>query len=456
MEKEIRKQNAFVKKMRLTFNRVAYSILALYVVIICLSGYVFVRNKLWKEKLQEEKFRRMTELAADDRDWNPWGEEFENEQPVISHHEPPKILWNLEPKHTIGKPVQDKGNNSNRILNVEVWGKAAIGLYLWEHILEGTLEERMGGVWSYGVKTINNIRLTFRTGPGVLPDQAPKDTENLLLVLNGREPEKVDFAVSWLRSLHNFPDLQNVGLVLLGNEKCNNSWLQPFLHYNGGRVKFVFLVYDSPEIDDVTFYQWPLGVATYRGFPVIDSSKLPVHIRRQYACNFLGTIYKNSSREELMKILEGDVFKESCYIKARSQWLPMETDSTREQYIEALSQSDLTLNPVGQNTECYRIYEAIAYGSVPVVEDVMTPGNCGKSKSSNQFPLRLLKEMDAPVIYVKHWSDLARILENEKKLRHSEKVKRRRNLLLWYESFKSKMRRKLIGVISKQFFGLNR
>lgn len=66
----------------------------------------------------------ISELAEDDADWNPWGEEFENEQLVISHHEPPKILWNLELKNT----VSNKGNNStNRIFNVEVWGKAAIG-----------------------------------------------------------------------------------------------------------------------------------------------------------------------------------------------------------------------------------------------------------------------------------------------------------------------------------------
>ena len=32
------------------------------------------------------------------------------------------------------------------------------GLYLWEHILEGPLEERMDGVWNYGAKTVNNLK----------------------------------------------------------------------------------------------------------------------------------------------------------------------------------------------------------------------------------------------------------------------------------------------------------
>lgn len=141
----------------------------------------------------------------------------------------------------------------------------------------------------------------------------------------------------------------------------------------------------------------------------------------------------------------------SCF-----SWLPLETATSREDYILALSQSDLTLNPIGQNTECYRIYEAISYGSIPVVEDVMTPGHCGKSKASDLFPLRLLKEMDAPVIYVKDWSELQTILKKEQSLKHSERVKRRREVLLWYESFKSKMRQKLLTVISKQFFNVNR
>jgi hypothetical protein len=58
----------------------------------------------------------------------------------------------------------------------------------------------------------------------------------------------------------------------------------------------------------------------------------------------------------------------------------------------------------------FRIYEAMAYGSVPVIEDVMTPGECGVSPASKMYPLRLLKELEAPVIYVKNWAtDLPKV-----------------------------------------------
>jgi len=51
--------------------------------------------------------------------------------------------------------------------------------------------------------------------------------------------------------------------VLLGNEHCNNSWILQYMVSAGGPVKIVFITYDSPEIDDQYFFQWPLGVATY-------------------------------------------------------------------------------------------------------------------------------------------------------------------------------------------------
>ena len=90
----------------------------------------------------------------------------------------------------------------------------------------------------------------------------PKTTENLILILNGREPDKVKFVKTWLNSLKSMPQLKNIALILLGNEQCNNSWLHSYMHFQGGPIKFVFLIYDSPDIDDINFYQWPLGVAT--------------------------------------------------------------------------------------------------------------------------------------------------------------------------------------------------
>ncbi|XP_076448663.1 ribitol-5-phosphate xylosyltransferase 1-like [Babylonia areolata] len=401
---------------------------------------------------------------SDDADWNPWGEEFEEEGGVVRrHHQAPEILWGpLE--RPLGKraPLVSPDNGTAtgaQDLVVEVWGKAAIGLYLWEHIFNAELEEKLGGVWSYGTKKIGAITFRFRTGPGVIPSKVPHDVEHVLLVLNGREPAKVDYARMWLDLLPTLPRLRNAALLLLGNERCQNGWLKPYMWLPGSRLRSVFLVYDSPWVDNVQFYQWPLGVATYRQFPKVESRQLPLSEKRRYTCNFLGTVYRGSSRETLLHVLTSnasDSLARGCLVKPRMEWLPQETEESRGDYLRAVQQSDLTLSPVGQNTECYRIYEAMAFGSVPVIEDVMTPGECGASQSSKLFPLRLLKELDAPVIFLKDWSSLPQLLLREQSLSHQERVRRRERVVQWYDNFKAVMRDRLVRVLENRFFNINR
>ena len=126
--------------------------------------------------------------------------------------------------------------------------------------------------------------------------------------------------------------------------------------------------------------------------------------------------------------------------------------------MEALRESDLTLNPVGKNTECYRIFEALSLGSVPVVENIMTEGRCGSSKISSKLhsvpsPLRLLKSHGAPLIYVSDWKELNVVLNREKTLSVMDIVHRRKNILNWYTSFRRKMESYFVSTIKKVFFG---
>ncbi|KAH9504747.1 Ribitol-5-phosphate xylosyltransferase 1 [Bulinus truncatus] len=465
---------------RLSFRKVAYSILGIYVLITCYSGFHLFNRKLlneFKQKVIQERIKSLSEIA-EDPDWNPWGEEFESEQRPLLHHNAP-ALWDDHElivdtqRVSLGQrsPLERHENNVSEQVEhvVEIWSKAAIGIYLWEHIIEGILEERMGGVWSYGEKSIHSILFRFRTGPGVLPNKVPRSTENVVLVLNGREPAKVQVSKMWLELLVTMPHLRNAAVVLLGNEQCNNSWIQPYMTYNGGLVKVVFLIYDSPEIDNVHFYQWPLGVATYRNFPKLKSSDVQLDKPRRFLFNFLGTVYKTSSRETLLASIYNSSFRHDGVIKPRLEWLPGETDESSQEYINILSNSELTLNPVGVNTECYRIYEAMSLGSVPVIEDILTPGLCASNqvKSGGQsdttqhsnskiFPLRLLKEFHAPVIYVNNWtSDLFSVLEKENALSDSYRMKRRQRIIQWYSDFKLHMRDRLIKVLLTNFFSSN-
>eukprot|EP00112_Aurelia_sp_Birch-Aquarium-sp1_P002874 Seg1319.10 transcript_id=Seg1319.10/GoldUCD/mRNA.D3Y31 product="Ribitol-5-phosphate xylosyltransferase 1" protein_id=Seg1319.10/GoldUCD/D3Y31 len=349
---------------------------------------------------------------------------------------------------------QRNDSEKDSVQTVEIWGKAAIGLYLWQHIFDAPLNKVHGDFLKEGQMLIENVNIVFQTGPMITPKTVNTDAKNVVLVINGREPKKIEFSVSWLEEIRKFRHLKNVAVILLGNEQCENDWLMTYMVNKGGFIKFAFIVYDIPYVDNKIFFQWPLGVATYRNFPRVYSKDLIQTAKRKYTCNFIGTVYKNSSREKLMKQFQTNSFlKEKCFLHERKGWKPSETRETRELYQNVVKNSDLTLCPVGINTECYRIYEAISFGSVPIVEDIMTPGKCGSSQSADKTstPLRILKAMDAPLIYLKDWKELSTIISNEKKLSKEYVLKRRKNLLKWHEKFKYELRNLFVNQIKQGF-----
>ncbi|KAJ8269823.1 hypothetical protein COCON_G00124300 [Conger conger] len=280
------------------------------------------------------------------------------------------------------EPTRPESPSTGPGHTVQIWGKAAIGLYLWEHILEGTLSPAdPKAQWRDGEVQSGSITFRFCTGPAVVVGQAPLHTQSLVLVLNGREEQKVAYASRWLQhagALVQSHGLEHVAVVMLGSERCANDWLRPFLRAEGGFVDLLFLVYDSPWADEHHVLQWPLGVATYREFPVVRPTVELVSSRRPFLCNFLGTVYSNSSRQTLMDIIKLQGLERECVIAARERWVPMETADSLRRYQAALAQSDLTLCPVGVNAESYRLYEASALGSLPVVEDRGTEGVRGR------------------------------------------------------------------------------
>jgi hypothetical protein len=84
----------------------------------------------------------------------------------------------------------------------------------------------------------------------------PRDVENLVLILNGREPTKIQYAQMWLDFISKYSSsLRNIALVLLGKEDCDNDWLLPYMASHGGRVKFAFLGEYYYQADDLTIIQ---------------------------------------------------------------------------------------------------------------------------------------------------------------------------------------------------------
>lgn len=350
---------------------------------------------------------------------------------------------------------------------IEIWSKAAIGAstqrtrrgpagaaealaartdgagdYLWFHVLGRTVAKQEG-LWSLGTARFGRAAVRFRTGWGVQPHTVPQDARHVVLVLNGRTPEKIATARAWLDALDRLPRLAAAGIVLLGTEQCNNSWLHAYLP----RLAFVFLVYrDVTLVDDQRVFQWPLGVATYRGFPLLHPDAVDTDSARPYLCNMVATVYANSSRVLLADVLAHSDLRQRCFVANRAEWRDRDTVEESAQFLRALRDSDYTLCPAGRNTEAYRIYEAAVSGSVPVVEDVDGPG-CRDS-------LYLLRtEQRAPFLFLSNWTVLPDMLLAPANGEPQVLRARRTRVRVWYTRFLHRMRQRFLAVACRAFFG---
>jgi len=351
--------------------------------------------------------------------------------------------------------------NSSPPALVHIVSKAAIGEYLWQHILEGTCASHDRGLWKDGNVTVTgvgssasrNIKLWFRSGWSVqtanLPALLPR---YVVFVLNGHDPKLARRAEQWIGMIPRIPSIQGVGIVLHGAETCRNEWLRRYLRSPKHKVRFVFVTYATDLIDGTLVLQWPLGVATYRGFPTPLSQRVERtnwskqnHRRYTHLCNFFGTIYPNSSREELLKLFKDHTdLTDVCVVRPRHQWVPKESRTTRQDYLFALKQSLYTLSPAGLNTECYRWLEAASYGNTPIIEDVRKPTECGD-------PLALLRSAKAPFLFVRNWTtDAVTLLRGLNRESDVDKEARRARTAAWYSKFRSILRDQFLAAVAER------
>lgn len=227
---------------------------------------------------------------------------------------------------------------------IEIWSKASIGDYLWEHILNARIDKNEGnGYYRFGKIEDQNLSFKYRSGYSITPvlledfllrKLAILKVFNLILVLNGRTKSNVEIAESYLNQISKFKNKLNLVVILLGNEYCFNDWIKKHLKINDGPIDLMFVVYDWKSVDNLNIFQWPLGVATYRNFPLVHTNKDLIKKERKYVCNYLATIYRNSSREELLNLLKDK--KEKCLVNARMEWKSNESEESAAEYQEAL------------------------------------------------------------------------------------------------------------------------
>jgi hypothetical protein len=283
--------------------------------------------------------------------------------------------------------------------------RGSFGNYLKAILGQDAVASQMG-------KSPFNVRFVSRL--------EPETTMRAVLLLNGHNAEKMKAMAPILRALDKYKILQSVGLVILASESCNNQFLMDFIHRKHKfKIKFVFLVYGGPQgvLADPPIFHWPLGPAYYRGFPsvkYVPSLATPTSKKRAYLCNFIGTVYtRSSARQTVVDVLEDPANSRlNCSLEYRREWKGSETKKSRDTYIDTLKKSDYTLCPPGYNVEAYRIYEAMTFGSVPIlqygVKRVTGDLQGDNYKCADSF--RLLKEHNAPVIWLDDWSELTDVL----------------------------------------------
>ena len=109
----------------------------------------------------------------------------------------------------------------------------------------------------------------------------------------------------------------------------------------------------------------------------------------------------------------------------------LDTDS----YIEVLLDSAFTLVPAGHNPECYRLFEAVEAGSIPVLvkNDLYS-----KQRSQYECTESLHHWYDAPILVLDSWNDLfptmERLMGNLGALDEMQI-----NLHMWYDDYMRKV-----------------
>ncbi|XP_039262920.2 ribitol-5-phosphate xylosyltransferase 1-like [Styela clava] len=351
----------------------------------------------------------------------------------------------------------------DRTLNVDshqeqcefaIWDTCGLGIYLWRNILHGEITQyNLNNGWIQSSLKTDNFSIKYNLGYGLTPDYAlTPSNPNIVLVVNARDTNLIPNAKLWVDHVLKSAYIEKVAIILLGSETCDNDWLQPYLQQS--RIKCVFMVYDSTLVDDELVFQWPLGVASYRNFQNFNEEFLDLSAQRPYVFNFIGTVYDGSSRVGMMNTVHKHIKNQTKkYTKTRENWVPEEDSESMTNYQHVLLASDLTLSPAGRNSECYRTYEAMELGSIPVIEDVVSEGTCDYNENKNySSPYRLLKKYGAPVIFVKNWeNELPNIVQEFQEMTHRAKVRSRINLIRWYVDFKKAMRDKFLHIVSSRF-----
>ncbi|RLN66571.1 hypothetical protein BBJ28_00010151 [Nothophytophthora sp. Chile5] len=265
--------------------------------------------------------------------------------------------------------------------------------YLWHGLLgphfDSRVESSVAEPWTRSVTALNLDFRIVRTAEELreLPARS-----NLLVVTQALECINVMFEGDAL------PPDARVGFLALSKENCNNPGPERFL--DNTAIKFGLFPYgDCALVDGDRFASLPLGPSFEHGFPLnahrlTPPPPLATGVGRKFLLNLMvsWTITKPTRVQAMMAALQvcGDLERETranarrCVVEHNDMlFKALQAVDNRlgtawrwylsaapAAYVSTLQQSVFTICPLGKNPEQYRIWEALAAGSIPIVEEL--------------------------------------------------------------------------------------
>lgn len=165
--------------------------------------------------------------------------------------------------------------------------------------------------------------------------------------------------------------------------------------------------------------------ARYEFLPVSDAERDAGN--RKYIFNFMGSIKvgKELDREHLRDVINANHWEKPTHFVMFDQLVRNPNSSTVEEYRNTLLASSFTLAPVGTADDCFRFWEAIEAGSIPIY--VRRMGNVAK-KSNCPDAFEDVLATNPPIVLLKDWDELPSFA---KKVTEAEIDAMRRKLVTW-------------------------
>lgn len=168
---------------------------------------------------------------------------------------------------------------------------------------------------------------------------------------------------------------------------------------------------------------------------------------RRYLFNFMGSVKvgQERDREHLVQVYESHDWNVSTHFRHFDDLVRNPDTSTVDEYRETLLSSSFTLAPVGTADDCFRFWEAIEAGSIPIY--VRRMGNAYKKhKCPDAFEDVLAS--NPPIVLLKDWDELPSFAET---VTEAEIEDLRKRMVVWARQWWTKTASTVDDAIARAF-----